>query len=42
LLNLGRVEFSGTPDQIRAEANLEQTYLGGGARPAVAAAQKAG
>jgi branched-chain amino acid transport system ATP-binding protein len=30
LLNLGRVEFSGTPDQIRAEANLEQTYLGGG------------
>jgi len=42
LLNLGRVEFSGTPDQIRAEANLEQTYLGGGARPAAAAAQKAG
>jgi branched-chain amino acid transport system ATP-binding protein len=42
LLNLGRVEFSGTPDQIRAEANLEQTYLGGGARPAAVAAQKAG
>jgi branched-chain amino acid transport system ATP-binding protein len=39
LLNLGQVEFSGTPDQIRAEANLEQTYLGGGqtARQAPAA-----
>jgi branched-chain amino acid transport system ATP-binding protein len=42
LLNLGRVAFSGTPDQIRAEANLEQTYLGGGARPATFATQKAG
>jgi branched-chain amino acid transport system ATP-binding protein len=29
LLNLGRVEFSGTPDQIRAEADIERTYLGG-------------
>jgi branched-chain amino acid transport system ATP-binding protein len=29
LLNLGRVEFTGTPDQIRAEANIERTYLGG-------------
>lgn len=31
LLNLGAVEFSGTPDQIRAEADIEKTYLGGGA-----------
>jgi branched-chain amino acid transport system ATP-binding protein len=30
LLNLGRVAFSGTPDQIRAEADVERTYLGGG------------
>ncbi|MEZ4506419.1 MAG: hypothetical protein R2848_11425 [Thermomicrobiales bacterium] len=30
LLNLGRVEFTGTPDQIRAEADIERTYLGGG------------
>ncbi len=30
LLNLGRVEFSGTPDQIRSEADIERTYLGGG------------
>jgi branched-chain amino acid transport system ATP-binding protein len=30
LLNLGRVAFSGTPDQIRAEADIERTYLGGG------------
>jgi len=30
LLNLGRVEFSGTPEQIRAEADIERTYLGGG------------
>ena len=29
VLNLGRVEFTGTPDQIRAEANIERTYLGG-------------
>lgn len=39
LLNLGRVEFSGTPDQIRAEANLEQTYLGGGAKTGAPASQ---
>ena len=39
LLNLGTVEFSGTPDQIRAEADIEKTYLGGGAvKPAAAAA----
>lgn len=30
LLNLGQVEFAGTPAQIRAEADIEQTYLGGG------------
>ncbi len=30
VLNLGRVEYSGTPDQIRAEADIERTYLGGG------------
>jgi len=39
LLNLGTVEFSGTPDQIRAEANIEKAYLGGGAvKPASPAA----
>ncbi|MCA9859106.1 MAG: ABC transporter ATP-binding protein [Thermomicrobiales bacterium] len=37
LLNLGRVEFSGTPDQIRAEADIERTYLGGGQTSAPAA-----
>lgn len=41
LLNLGRVEFEGTPDQIRAEADIERTYLGGqspdlGAAPSTA------
>lgn len=37
LLNLGQVEFTGTPDQIRSEANIERTYLGGGqvGKPAV-------
>jgi branched-chain amino acid transport system ATP-binding protein len=29
LLNLGRVEFAGTPEQIRSEADIERTYLGG-------------
>lgn len=30
LLNLGQVEFAGTPAEIRAEADIERTYLGGG------------
>ena len=29
LVNTGRVEFVGTPDEIRQHADLEQTYLGG-------------
>ena len=33
LLNLGRVEFTGTPAQIRSEADIERTYLGGGMAP---------
>ncbi|MFN8661692.1 MAG: ABC transporter ATP-binding protein [Thermomicrobiales bacterium] len=33
LVNTGRVEFVGTPDEIRQHADLEQAYLGGG-RPA--------
>ena len=34
LVNTGRVEFVGTPDEIRQHADLEQAYLGGG-RPSV-------
>jgi branched-chain amino acid transport system ATP-binding protein len=30
LVNTGRVEFVGTPDEIRQHADLEQAYLGGG------------
>ena len=30
LVNTGRVEFAGTPDEIRQQADLEQAYLGGG------------
>ena len=29
LVNTGRVEFAGTPDEIRRQADLEQAYLGG-------------
>ncbi|MER3484955.1 MAG: hypothetical protein C4345_02215, partial [Chloroflexota bacterium] len=42
LLNTGRVEFAGTPAEIRQHADLERAYLGGGtpaARPAAPAAQ---
>lgn len=31
LLNTGRVEFSGAPDEIRQHADLERAYLGAGA-----------
>jgi branched-chain amino acid transport system ATP-binding protein len=34
LVNTGRVEFVGTPDEIRQHADLEQAYLGGGRPPA--------
>jgi branched-chain amino acid transport system ATP-binding protein len=30
LVNTGRVEFVGTPDDIRQHADIEQAYLGGG------------
>jgi branched-chain amino acid transport system ATP-binding protein len=30
LLNTGRVEFAGSPDEIRRHADLERAYLGGG------------
>jgi branched-chain amino acid transport system ATP-binding protein len=33
LLNTGRVEFSGTPAEIRQQADIERAYLGGGAQP---------
>jgi branched-chain amino acid transport system ATP-binding protein len=33
LLNTGQVEFSGTPAEIRQQADIERAYLGGGARP---------
>jgi branched-chain amino acid transport system ATP-binding protein len=42
LLNTGRVEFAGTPAEIRQHADLERAYLGGetpGARLASPAAQ---
>ena len=44
LVNTGRVEFAGTPAEIRAHADIEQAYLGGsrqgrdGARPVPAPA----
>ncbi|HEY7035333.1 MAG TPA: ABC transporter ATP-binding protein [Thermomicrobiales bacterium] len=37
LLNTGRVEFAGTPAEIRQQADVERAYLGGGVRPAAAA-----
>jgi branched-chain amino acid transport system ATP-binding protein len=37
LVNTGRVEFSGTPDEIRLHADLEQVYLGGARQPRGAA-----
>lgn len=33
LLNTGQVDFSGTPAEIRQQADIERAYLGGGARP---------
>jgi branched-chain amino acid transport system ATP-binding protein len=33
LMNTGRVEFAGTPDEIRQHADLEQAYLGGAGSP---------
>ena len=30
LLNTGRVEFGGTPAEIRQQADIERAYLGGG------------
>jgi ABC-type transporter Mla maintaining outer membrane lipid asymmetry ATPase subunit MlaF len=41
LVNTGRVEFVGTPAEIRQHADLEQTYLGG-SRQATAAASRPG
>jgi branched-chain amino acid transport system ATP-binding protein len=41
LVNTGRVEFVGTPAEIRQHADLEQTYLGG-SRQASAAASRPG
>jgi branched-chain amino acid transport system ATP-binding protein len=40
LLNTGRVEFAGTPAEIRTHGDIERAYLGGGqrSRPAPAAA----
>ena len=34
LVNTGRVEFAGTPDEIRQQADVEQAYLGGGGETA--------
>jgi branched-chain amino acid transport system ATP-binding protein len=31
LLNLGQVEFGGSPDELRGQANIEHAYLGGAA-----------
>ncbi|MFN8592305.1 MAG: ABC transporter ATP-binding protein [Thermomicrobiales bacterium] len=42
LLNTGRVEFSGTPAEIRQQADIERAYLGGGAPPAVQPASLGG
>jgi branched-chain amino acid transport system ATP-binding protein len=33
LLNTGRIEFSGTSEEIRQQADIERAYLGGGKRP---------
>jgi branched-chain amino acid transport system ATP-binding protein len=33
LLNTGRIEFSGTPGEIRQQADIERAYLGGDGRP---------
>lgn len=41
LVNTGRVEFVGTPDEIRQHADLEQAYLGGG-RPAASVGMASG
>lgn len=38
LLNTGRVEFAGTPAEIRTQGDIERAYLGGGSRPAPAPA----
>ncbi len=42
LLSTGRVEFSGTPAEIRAHADLERAYLGGGGPRTAATASFAG
>lgn len=41
LVNTGRVEFVGTPDEIRQHADLEQAYLGGG-RPSASVGMASG
>jgi branched-chain amino acid transport system ATP-binding protein len=41
LVNTGRVEFVGTPDEIRQHADLEQAYLGGG-RPVASVGMASG
>lgn len=38
LVNTGRVEFAGTPAEIRQHADIEQAYLGGSPRQQVTAA----
>jgi branched-chain amino acid transport system ATP-binding protein len=38
LLNTGKVEFAGPPDEIRRHADIERTYLGGGTKPSNGAA----
>lgn len=38
LLNTGRVEFAGTPAEIRTQGDIERAYLGGGPRPGTAPA----
>lgn len=35
LLNTGRVEFTGTPAEIRQQADVERAYLGGGRPPTI-------
>jgi branched-chain amino acid transport system ATP-binding protein len=42
LVNTGRVEFGGTPDEIRQHADLEQAYLGGSRRAAAAGTASGG
>jgi branched-chain amino acid transport system ATP-binding protein len=34
LLNTGRVEFAGTPAELRRHADIERAYFGGGSRQA--------